>query len=307
MEEKKYIVEAEYAGTRADKYIAIMLGEDYSRTYVKKLIDDKHITINGEVIKPSVAVLEGDEIHIKLVPEPKDMDLLPEDIPLDIIYEDNQIIVINKPAGMVVHPAAGNWAGTLVNALMYHCGKLADTGDPVRPGIVHRLDKETSGVLVVAKTDKALRSLARQFQKRAVKKVYKAIVKGRVEFDNGVIDAPIARHKQQRQMMDVEEEGGKNARSEYHVIKRYKKFTFLDVEPKTGRTHQIRVHMKHIGNPVLGDSKYGRKDEFPRHALHAEMIGFTHPETGNYVEFHAPLPVDMQRILEGESHELENK
>jgi 23S rRNA pseudouridine1911/1915/1917 synthase len=298
MKEIRFKVGPEEEGARIDKCIALRLGEEYSRTYVKFLMDSGLVKVNSLVVKPHYAAREGDEVFLTLAPLEKSEHVEAEDIPLDVLYEDEWIIVINKPAGMVVHPAAGNRSGTLANALLYHCGKLADTGDELRPGIVHRLDKDTSGVLVAAKKDPALRSLAKQFQKRAVKKKYVALVRGCVELDNGTVEAPVARHTVSRQKMSVEYTKGKKARTVYHVIRRFKGFTLLELELETGRTHQIRVHMKHLGHPVLGDMKYGNADNLKRQALHAEMLGFTHPKTGKYVEFHAPIPGDIQEVID---------
>jgi len=298
MKELKFTIDSEHTGTRIDKIIALKLGEEYSRTYVKFLMDNGFIRVNGETVKPRYIARESDEVFLE-IPPPETIDMVPENIPLNIIYEDDWIIIINKPAGMVVHPAVGNWTGTLANALLYHCGSLPDTGNDLRPGIVHRLDKDTSGVMVAVKNDRALRSLARQFQKRTVKKRYVALVKGRVEADNGVVDAAVARGVTDRKKMTVVECGkGKEARTIYHVVRRFKNFTLLHLEPETGRTHQIRVHMKHLGHPVLGDATYGHMDGLSRQALHAEMLGFTHPDTGKYVEFHVPMPEDMEQILE---------
>ena len=266
--------------------------------YVKFLMDSGLVLVNEKDVKPHYTAREGDEVFLRMIPQERESTLTAEDIPLNILYEDEWIIIVNKPAGMVVHPGSGNRKGTLANALLHHCGKLADLGDELRPGIVHRLDKDTSGVIVVAKNDRALRSLAKQFQKRVVKKRYVALVKGRVELDNGVVEAPVARHAVNRQKMDVEYVKGKSARTTYHVIRRFKGFTLLELELETGRTHQIRVHMKHIGHPVLGDRTYGRTDGIERQALHAEMLGFTHPDTGKYVEFHAPVPKDIQEVID---------
>jgi 23S rRNA pseudouridine1911/1915/1917 synthase len=298
MKELKFTIGAEESGSRIDKCIALRLGDEFSRTYVKFLMDGGFVEVNGKDVKPHYAAREGDEVLVRMAPQERGEALAPEDIPLDILYEDEWIIVINKPAGLVVHPGAGNKTGTLANALLHHCEKLADTGDELRPGIVHRLDKDTSGVIVVAKNDRALRSLARQFQHRTVKKKYVALVKGQVELDNGIIEAPVARHAVNRQKMGVEYVKGKKAHTAYHVVRRFKNFTVLELDLKTGRTHQIRVHMKHLGHPILGDRTYGQTDGVARQALHAEMITFTHPDTGKSVEFHAPLPRDMQEIIE---------
>ncbi len=297
MEERKFTAGPEDVGTRIDKYVTVKLGEGYSRTYVKFLMNNGHVRVNGEAVKPHYGVREGDEIFLELFPS-EDAGIEPEDIPLNILYEDEWLIVVDKPPGMVVHPGAGNRKGTLVNALLYHCGKLPDTDSDLRPGVVHRLDKDTSGVIVVAKNDRALRSLAEQFQNRTVKKRYVALVKGRVEMDNGIIEAPVARHVLDRKKMHVEYTKGKDARTVYHVVRRFGNFTLLRLEPTTGRTHQIRVHMKHLGHPVLGDVKYGGDHGAVRQALHAEMLAFTHPDTGKYMEFSSPMPEDMKVIVE---------
>ena len=296
MEEIKFKVSAEEEGTRIDKLISLKLGEGYSRTYAKFLMDNSFVLVDGKEVKPRYLAREGDEVFVEL-PPPDVTDVQPENIPLDIIYEDDWIIVVNKPAGMIVHPGAGNMKSTLVSAVLYHCGKLPEADENLRPGIVHRLDKDTSGVIVVAKNDRALRSLAKQFQKRTVKKRYIALVKGRVEMDNGVVEAPLGRHTTDRKKMSVDHVRGRHARTVYHVKERFKKYTLLQLEPVTGRTHQIRVHMKHFGYPIAGDAQYGFPQGMARQALHAEMLGFTHPDTGKYVEFIAPLPDDMREAI----------
>jgi len=296
MEKLEFKIDAEEAGMRIDKCAAKRLGEEYSRTFARMLIDKGHITVNGVNVKPRHPVCEGDEVIVEILP-PVESDVKPENIPLDIIYEDERIIVVNKSAGMVVHPGAGNKNGTLVNALLFHTSSLADTGDAARPGIVHRLDKDTSGVVVACKDERALRSISKQFQGRTVKKRYIALVRGQVGPDNGVVEVPLARHAVNRKKMTVDHERGKPARSVYHVKKRFKRFTVLEIELETGRTHQIRLHMKHIGHPVLGDKTYGYGNEVPRQALHAEMVGFTHPDTGKYVEFHSPVPDDIMEVI----------
>lgn len=296
MEEIKIVIDAEKAKIRIDKIVAKELGEGYSRTYARQLIDDALVTVNGNTVKPKYMARENDKVEIK-IHESEIHFAEPENISLDILYEDAGIIAINKSAGMVVHPGAGNKNGTLVNALLYHCGNLPDTGDILRPGIIHRLDKDTSGVILAAKTDKVLRSLGKQFQNRTVKKTYIALVKGKVELDNGVIDAPLGRNVIDRKKMVIDISGGKEAYTVYHVVKRYGKFTVLRVEPKTGRTHQIRVHMKHIGHSLLGDAKYGYPQGMKRQALHAESITFTNPETAKTMEVKAPMPEDMKKVI----------
>ncbi|RKY42950.1 MAG: RluA family pseudouridine synthase [Candidatus Makaraimicrobium thalassicum] len=302
-EELRFTVSHEDAGTRMDKCITLKVGEGYSRTHVKFLMDSGFVRVNGETVKPHYIAREGDAVFVGLAPLPEIDDVEPEDIPLNILYEDDWIIVVDKPAGMVVHPGAGNRTGTLVSALLYHCGELPEAGDSLRPGIVHRLDKDTSGVIVAAKNFRALRSLAKQFQGRAVRKWYVALVKGRVEMDNGIVEAPVARHAVDRKKMNVDYAGGKEACTLYHVIQRFSDFTFLRLELKTGRTHQIRIHMKHLGHPVLGDTKYGRGRDMARLALHSETLGFTHPDTGEYMEFSSPMPEDMQEAVEKGRHE----
>ena len=302
MEERRFAAGPEDAGIRIDKCIALKLGEGYSRTYVKFLMDNGCVRVNGRAVKARYSVREKDEIFLELLLQ-ESGGIEAEAIPLNILYEDEWVIVVDKPAGMVVHPGAGNKKGTLVNALLYHCGKLPDTEDDLRPGIVHRLDKDTSGVMVAAKNDRALRSLAKQFQRRTVKKHYVALVKGSVEMDNGIVEAPVARHPVDRKKMNVEYAAGKKARTIYHVIRRFSDFTLLSLDLETGRTHQIRVHMKHIGHPVLGDAKYGGGGGMARQALHAEKLMFTHPDTGKCMEFSSPMPADMREVIEKERHE----
>jgi len=284
------------AGTRIDKCVALKLGADYSRTFARSLIDRDRVLVGGRPVKPRYILKEGDKVFLE-IPPPEAVELEAEDIPLEMIYEDASLAVINKPAGMVVHPGAGNRKGTLVNALLHHCGALPG-GEGARPGIVHRLDKDTSGVILVAKSERAMRRLAGQFKKREVKKRYTALVKGVVELDNGVVEAPVARHAGDRKKMAVEHSIGKEARTVYHVERRFRSFTLLSLEPETGRTHQIRVHMKHIGHPLVGDSKYGGGSGMKRHALHAARISFIHPDTGERLEFSAPMPEDMKEFIE---------
>jgi len=298
MEQHEFNVNSSDASVRLDKYLTDKLGVGYSRTYVKFLIDNGFVLVKSKKVKARYIVREGDEIFIKLAGVPQNENLEPEDIPLNIIYEDEWIVVVDKPCGMVVHPGAGIRKGTLVNALLFHCGKLPDAGNELRPGIVHRLDKDTSGIMVAAKDSIALRSMAEQFQKRTVKKNYIAMVKGRIELDNGIIDMPIARNKTDRKKMQVEHIGGKEARTIYHVVRRFKNFTVVRLELLTGRTHQIRVHMQYLGHPVLGDTKYGVDRSVARQALHSERLGFSHPDTGKHMEFSCPIPDDMKNIIE---------
>lgn len=300
MEELNFTVNEEASGGRIDKYVTEQLGEDYSRMLVKHLIEQGYILVNGSKVKPNYSIRPADEIFVE-IPPPEASFLEPEDIPIDIIHEDEWILVVNKSPGMVVHPGAGNKTGTLAAALLFHCGNLPDAGDDMRPGIVHRLDKDTSGVIVVAKTDKAMRSLSKQFQDRTVKKQYAALVKGRIEIDNGVIEEPLARHPVDRKKMAIDHTYGKHSKTTYHVIKRFERFTFIRLDLDTGRTHQIRVHMKHLGHPVLGDLTYGGPAVIKRQALHAEKIELTHPASSDRVVFEAPIPEDMQKLIdEGE-------
>jgi 23S rRNA pseudouridine1911/1915/1917 synthase len=297
MEEMIFSVDENGKGRRLDVCVAERLGDDFSRTYVKNLINAGSVLVDGHGQKPNYTVRPGDHILVRLEP-PEPVRAEPENIPLDIIHEDGDLAVVNKEAGMVVHPGAGNRSGTLVNAMLGHCSRLPDTGDPVRPGIVHRLDKDTSGVMVVAKTDRAMRALARQFRERTVEKTYAALVRGRVELDNGMITEPVGRHVSDRKRMAVDHTSGRNAKTVYHVVRRYEGFTFVRLDLHTGRTHQIRVHMKYLGHPVLGDRTYGGDRSMNRQALHAESIVFDHPGTGERVRYSAPVPRDMVGIME---------
>ncbi|MBF0216506.1 MAG: RluA family pseudouridine synthase [Candidatus Omnitrophica bacterium] len=296
MEETKYLISDDQPPCRVDKYVATMLGDERSRTYVRDLITEGHITVNGASVKPSYVLKPGDSVSCLFAPKGSS-DIEPEEIPVNVIYEDNWIMVIDKTAGLVVHPGAGNKNGTLVSAVLFRCREVASSGDGARPGIVHRLDKDTSGLIVVAKNDRAHRSLSKQFQKRNVKKRYIALVRGVVGPDNGIVDQPLARDLKDHRRIVVDHERGKPACTVFHVAKRFERFTVLKLEPESGRTHQIRVHLAHIGHPVLGDKVYGIGNEMPRHALHADKLGFTHPDTGKFVEFVAPVPEDMLRVI----------
>lgn len=296
MIEKMFKVGKEGAHKRLDQFLADALKEKASRSQIQKIILSGWVLVNGRSEKSHYKIKDKDVINVSFQKKEEGLPA-PENIPVEIIYQDQDIIVVNKPPGMVVHPAAGNLSGTLVNALVYKCKKLSNLGAPHRPGIVHRLDKDTSGLLVVAKTDKAYSSLVDQFKKRTVKKIYKALVKGKVEHDEGIIDLPIGRHPRRRQEMAVTFVRSKKAQTGYKVLKRYKDYTFVEIKLGTGRTHQIRVHMANIGNPILGDRKYGTHHEIGRSALHAAVLGFAHPRTGKYVQFESPVPEDINRLL----------
>lgn len=277
---------------RLDVYLAQNLPSASSRSFIKKLIDAKQIQVNTKIAKANQKLKEGDTIAVTipedfLVPD----NIEPENIPLDIFYEDDCLIIIHKPAGMLVHPATGIYSGTLVNALLYHFQELSTINSEFRPGIVHRLDQETSGLMVVAKNNKIHLKLAKQFERHEVIKRYVALVEGRVEFDQGVIDAPIGRNPSQREKKAVLfDDAAKEAVTFYEVLRRHKGISLVALFPQTGRTHQLRVHMAHLGHPILGDEKYGKKSLFPRLALHAQSLGFTHPETKQYVEFCSIVP-----------------
>ncbi len=285
-------VNEENENERLDVFLTQNLKDIPSRTFIKKLIDNNQVTVNGKICKAHYKVINGDEISIE-VPQEETLDerIKPENIPLDIFYEDDTLVVVNKPAGMLVHPATGCYSGTLVNALLYHCRNLSDVNSVLRPGIVHRLDQETSGLLVVAKNNTAHVNLSRQFEKRRVKKKYLALVAGRVEFDEGLIDASLGRHPRyhDRKAVVLDEEARK-AKTFYKVIRRFKEASLVALFPHTGRTHQLRVHMAHLGHPILGDEKYGKKNTFPRLALHAQGLGFFHPKTTHFLEFSCPPP-----------------
>ncbi|MEI6631826.1 MAG: RluA family pseudouridine synthase [bacterium] len=269
----------------------------FSRTSIQKLVFGGHVTVNGVVFfKPNYKVKANDELRIKLDEKKKDL-LEAEDIPLEIIYEDDDLVVINKQAGLVVHPAPGNYQHTLVNALLYRVKKLSDV-NPARPGIVHRLDKETSGVLVVAKNNTAHHALVLQFASHSIKRKYVALVKGNVEFDENVIELPIQRDPRKRKNMSVGfSKSSKYAKTYYRTIRRSDYYSLLELEPFTGRTHQLRVHLASLGHPILGDTKYGKNNDFVRMALHAKSLGFLHPGTGKFMEFSSELPLEFKQFL----------
>jgi len=268
-----------------------------SRTYIQKLVNARKISINGTILlRPHHKVKTGDAINI-VIEDKKNNVSAPEDIPLDVIYEDRDLAIINKPAGLVVHPAPGNYEHTLVNALLFRFSELSDI-NPSRPGIVHRLDKDTSGLLVIAKNNFSHLNLAKQFAKHTIKRKYIALVKGEVSFDEDVIELPIARHAYRRKDMSVAfGEKSKYAKTYYRTLRRNKELSLLELEPFTGRTHQLRVHLAFLGHPILGDTKYGRNNAFSRMALHAKYLGFFHPRTNKFVDFFSDYPVEFKEFL----------
>ena len=284
---------------RVDKYLAEAYPE-ITRSYMQKLIEDGLVLVNGISCTKKTAVSEGDIVSFE-IPEPKELDVSAEDIPLHIVYEDDSLIVVNKPRGMVVHPANGNQEGTLVNALLHHCkGRLSSINGVIRPGIVHRIDKDTSGILVVAKTDSAHLSLAEQIKEHSVKREYVALLDGVIKHDNGTVNKPIGRSEKDRKKMSITMHNSRNAVTHYEVLERYSGYCLVKCRLETGRTHQIRVHMASLGHPVTGDSVYGAKKQklFQRgQLLHAKTIGFIHPESGEYMEFTSDLPEEFQEVL----------
>ena len=289
-------VAEEQKNERIDKFVA-GINNEWSRTQVQQWIKDDVVTVNGKAVKGNYKVKENDEITVT-IPEPEELDIQPEDMNLEIYYEDADVLVVNKPRGMVVHPAPGHTSGTLVNGLMHHCTDLSGINGVMRPGIVHRIDKDTSGLLMVAKNDMAHESLVNQLVAKTVTRRYKAIVHGVIPHDKGTIDAPIARDKKERQSMTVDE-NGKHAVTHFQVLERFKDFTLVECRLETGRTHQIRVHMKYIGYPLAGDPKYGPKKTLDMNgqALHAGILGFNHPRTGEYIQFEAPIPEVFEDAL----------
>jgi 23S rRNA pseudouridine1911/1915/1917 synthase len=299
MNEKVIELIADSNDIRLDTWLSGKL-EKFSRTYICKLVEDGRVTVNRNNVKTKYKLKAGDHVNISL-PPPVMLDVTAEDIDLDILYEDQDIIVINKPKGMVVHPAAGNYSGTLVNALLMHCkNSLSDINGVIRPGIVHRIDKNTSGVLVAAKNNNAHEKLSMRLRDHDIERVYVAIVEGIIREDLGKIDAPISRHPVDRKRMDVSTKNGRQAVTHFKVLERFKDATFVQMTLETGRTHQIRVHMAYIGHPILGDEVYGRKDKkygLVGQTLHARLLGFVHPSTGKYVEFSAEPPEYFNKLL----------
>ena len=288
-----------YMDERLDKFLSAML-PDQSRSYLQKIIKDGNVLVNGEPKKSSYRLEDGDEVTADL-PELKSPDIEPENIPLDILYEDDSILMVNKPKGMVVHPSAGHYTGTLVNAVLWHCqGQLSGINGVSRPGIVHRIDKDTTGVLVVCKNDAAHNAVAAQLKEHSITRKYRAIVHGVIKEDEGTVDAPIGRHPTERKKMASGVKNGKRAVTHYRVLERFQGYTYVECQLETGRTHQIRVHMASIHHPLLGDTVYGpAKDShhLEGQTLHAMVLGLIHPVTGEYLEVESPLPEYFENLL----------
>ncbi|MDO8444797.1 MAG: RluA family pseudouridine synthase [Deltaproteobacteria bacterium] len=311
MNKTQYTVPPEDAGQRLDLFLTLK-HPSLTRSQIQRLIEEGLVMVNDKQAKASHKIREAEEIDIT-IPEPDAIEALPEPIPLEILYEDSEVVVINKPAKLVVHPAAGNYTGTLVNALLYHCKDLSGIGGKLRPGIVHRLDKDTTGVLIAAKSDKAHQSLSAQFKKHSVKRKYTALVHGVIKGDKRTIESEIGRHQSDRKKMSVKTRRGKTAVTHFKVLSRFDQFTLIELTLETGRTHQIRVHLSSINHPVVGDQVYGGKEriigvkdpklrkvikKLGRQALHATILGFIHPESNKYMEFTAPIPEDFQIVLD---------
>ena len=300
MQNKVIELTSEASDKRIDAWLSGKVS-DYSRTYIQKLVEDGSVTVNGGTVRTNYKLKEGDLVRI-VIPAPEKLDVCAEDIKLDILYEDNDIVVVNKPRGMVVHPASGNYTGTLVNALMEHCkGSLSDINGVIRPGIVHRIDKDTSGVLVVAKNNSAHEKLSAKLKDHDIERIYLAVAEGIIREDSGKIDAPVGRHKVDRKKMSVNTKNGRRAVTHFKVLERFADATLVECKLETGRTHQIRVHMSFIGHPLIGDTVYGRKKQahgIEGQALHARLLGFVHPSTGEFMEFTAEPPEDFRLLVE---------
>ena len=298
---KEFFTVENQDGERIDRYLSEELA-DRSRSYIQKLIKENYVTVNQKPVKANYRLSLGDRVEIDL-PEAKEPDIKPEDIPLDILYEDKDIIIVNKPKQMVVHPAPGHYSQTLVNALMYHCGSdLSGINGTMRPGIVHRIDMDTTGSLVACKNDMAHQSLSRQLKEHSIRRIYVAIVHGNIKEEYGTVNAPIGRHPTERKKMSIHSRNGREAITHYQVLERFGNYTYIQCELETGRTHQIRVHMASLGHPLLGDGVYGpKKCPFPHlqgQTLHARTLGIIHPRTGEYLEVNAPLPAYFIELLD---------
>ncbi len=304
MDKFSFTITEELENERIDKCLSMLI-DSLSRSFIQKLIKDEGVYVNGKTVKANYKVKVEDEVEFEL-PESVEPDIEPEDIPLDILYEDSDVIVVNKPKGMVVHPAAGHYSGTLVNALMYHCkDSLSGINGVMRPGIVHRIDMNTTGSIIACKNDKAHEVIAAQLKEHSIKRVYHAIIHGTLKEDEGTIDKPIGRHPVERKKMAVNVSNGKNAVTHYRVLERFTGYTYVECCLETGRTHQIRVHMASIGHPLLGDDVYGPAKcpfKLDGQTLHAKILGFIHPQTGEYIETNAPLPEYFSKLLKNLSH-----
>ena len=296
---EEYELTADESGERIDKFLSRNY-ENLSRSYIQKLLKDGNIIVNKLAVKANYKIASGDVIHIR-IPESEPLDILPENIPLDILYEDSDILIVNKPKGMVVHPSPGHYTHTLVNAVLYHCGgNLSGINGVIRPGIVHRIDMNTTGSLLICKNDRAHQILAEQLKEHSITRRYHAIVHGNIKEDSGTVDAPIGRHPADRKKMSTKSQHGRHAVTHYRVLERFGSYTYIECELETGRTHQIRVHMSSIGHPILGDDVYGPARcpfQLEGQTLHAKTLGIIHPSTKKYMEFDAPLPQYFQNLL----------
>ena len=298
LKEYEFIVSEESEGERVDKYLT-MLMDSLSRSYLQKLLRKSHVTVGGQPVKANYRIKTEDAVRV-LLPPLITPDILPENIPLEVLYEDEDVIVVNKPKGMVVHPAPGHYSGTLVNALLYHCHNLSGINGVLRPGIVHRIDKDTTGSIIACKNDAAHASIAEQLKEHSIIRKYHAIVCGRLPEIEGTIHTRIGRHPTDRKKMAVVREGGKDAITHYRVLQQFEKYTYVECILETGRTHQIRVHMASIGHPLLGDEIYGtpsKQYKLQGQCLHAKILGFSHPSTGKYIETDASLPRYFEHLL----------
>lgn len=298
METIRIEIEEQNIGKRIDAFITEHI-EGQSRSYIQKLIEQQSVLVNGEGTKSNYKLRKNDLVEV-VIPDPVPLEVEAEDIELNVVYEDEDLIVINKPQGMVVHPAHGNYTGTIVNALLSHCDNLSGINGVMRPGIVHRIDKDTSGIIVIAKNNEAHVSLSEQLKEHSITRCYNALVEGRLKQDSGTIETMIGRNPKERKEMAVVERNGKRAVTHYKVLDRFENHTLVEARLETGRTHQIRVHMAYIGHPIVGDPVYGyKKQRFDTagQLLHARILGFVHPRTGEYMEFEAPLPEYFQDIL----------
>lgn len=294
------VVDENYVNCRIDKFLSDNI-DDYSRSYLQKLIKDNYVKVNNKKVKSNYKLSIEDNVEV-IIPEPEEIEVVPQNIELDIVYEDKDFIIVNKPQGLVVHPAPGNYDKTLVNAILYHCNDLSGINGVLRPGIVHRIDKDTTGLLVVCKNDKAHIDIAAQLKAHTITRKYEAIVYHNIKEDEGTVDAPIGRHPVNRKQMAINYKNGKRAVTHFKVLERLKdhKFTYVSLQLETGRTHQIRVHMSSINHPLLGDEVYGpSKSQFKLNGqlLHAKTLGFIHPTTKKYVEFNSPLPGYFKDVL----------